>query len=223
MSSKTAIGNLAMRHLGASSVIANLDTENSPEASAIRSFYELARDSTLRAFPWPFANQRQPLGLVEEDPNTDWLFSYRYPADCLKIIRIPSGIRQETEGNLIGLGFSSVNPPNVFRQDVIGSRVKYKVASDSAGQLIYTDKEDAELEFTSNAISEEKYPPDFVLALSLRIAAYIAPTITAGDPFKLGPRALQMFFLEIARAQESGASEDQPDTNLPSSFETARL
>ncbi len=192
--SDTAICNLALSHLGINKEIANLDTERTTEAAACRRFFEQLRDQTLRDFPWTFATKIRTLSLVEEDPNDEWSFSYQVPNDCLKARRILSGIRNDT------------------RQ----SRVPYKIVKGSSGLLIYTDQEDADLEYTVQEEDVSQFPADFIMALSLRIAAYIAPRVTGGDPFKLGDRALQLYRFELDKAESSGTTEVQDD-ELPDS------
>lgn len=196
MSSSTEIANLALSHLGVSKEIANLETENSAEANACRRFYEISRDATLRDFPWPFATKFVALGLVAEDPTDEWKFSYRYPSDCLRLRRLLSGNRTD------------------HRQ----SRASYKITRDSSGLLLYTDLEDAELEYTLKETDTGRFPSDFTMALSLRLAAYIAPRVAEEDPFQLGQRALQLYQFELSRAQASALNEEQPDEDPQSEF-----
>lgn len=200
MASSTEICNMALSHLAVAKEIANIETEQSQEASACRRFYDIARDYTLRDFLWPFARRYQALGLVEEDPNTEWAFSYRYPSDCLKIHKIKGINRNET------------------RQ----SKVSYQIAQDSIGLLIYTDAEDAEIVYTYKETDPQKYMPDFIMAFSFRLAAYIAPRLTAGDPFKLGDRAMQMYTIEISRAAANSVNEQQYDEEVQSELIRAR-
>lgn len=200
MASKTGICNMALSHLGVGKNIANLDTDKGEEASVCRVFFETARDATLRDFAWPFANKSAALGLVEANPNDEWQYSYRYPSDCLKFIRIPSGTRNDT------------------RQ----SRVPYKVSKDDAGKLLFTDMVDADGEYTVRITDPVFFTEDFVLALSLRIAAYIAPRITGGDPFKMGARAMQMYLVELSVARASALNEEQSEEDPQSEFIRAR-
>lgn len=200
MASPTEISNLALSHLGIDKEIANLDTENSVEARACRRFYELARNATLRDHAWPFASKISELGLVEEDPNDEWGYSYRYPSDCLNFRRILSGMRN----------------------DSAQSRVPYKIIQDSSGLLILTDQSNADCEYTIIATDTLRYPPDFVNALSLRLAAYAAPKITAGTNLKLGDRAMQMYVFEISVAKSNGVNEEQSDQVPESEFIRAR-
>jgi len=200
MASKTEICNLAISHLGISKEIANVDTEKSQEAYACKRFFDICRDTTLRDFPWPFATRFIAVGLVEEDPTSEWAFSYRYPSDCLVIRRLLSNQRIDTQQ----------------------SRIPYKVGSDASGRLIYTDLEDAEIEYTVLIDDPNLYPDDFVLALSYRIAMQVAARITGGDPFKVGDKAALMYQLELTRAQAASANEEFLGLQPESEFTRAR-
>jgi len=201
MASKTSIANLALSHIGIAKPIANLDTEQSQEATACRTFYEVARDRVLRDIKWPFATKIAALALVEEDPNDEWAYSYRYPSDCLDVRKIQSGVRNETNAQ----------------------RIPYKIASDDQGLLIFCDREDAILEYTFRAENVNLYPPDFMMGFSYRLASYIAPRLTNGDPFKLMNDVMALYKTEISNAAANAQNEEQPDIAPDSEFIQARL
>lgn len=192
MSSAVEICNLALSHLGSSGIDA-LD-ERSEAAAACTTFYAICRDMVLRDAPWPFATKMQALALVEEDPNTEWGFSYRYPSDCLDFRRIQSGKRNDD------------------RQ----SRVPYKFGSDNAGQLVFTDMENAVAEYGARITDSQRFPLDFVLALSRLIAFHISPRVVGQDPFKLGPLSLQVYQSMIVQAKANAFNEQQEE-ELPES------
>lgn len=193
--SDTEIANLALLHLGVGKEIASLETENSAEANAVRRIYDHARDRMFRDFSWPFTTKMEALTLVEEDPNGEWAYSYRYPSDCLMFRRILSGQRQDT------------------RQ----SRIPYRITSDDDGRLILTDMEDAEAEWTYLVEDVTMYPPDFVMAFSWLIASYIQPRLTTVDS-GLGRRAMEMYMLEVSKAQASSVNEEQAEEPPESEF-----
>ena len=195
-SSQIDIVNIALSHLSIGKTVAILQTEKSEEAITARLFYDLALEATLRDFPWPFATRISALALIEEEPNDEWNFSYRYPTDCLEIRRILSGMRNDN------------------RQ----SRTPYRILSDSQGSLVYTDYENAEIEYTVRDISPQFYPPDFVMAFSLYLAHLMAPRVTGGDPYKLGARALGLYDLEINRAVKNAFNEQQMEEPPESEF-----
>lgn len=195
MSSTTEICNLALSHLGIGKEIASL-TEGSEEAAACNRFYAISLRIVLSKFAWPFATRFVALGLVEEDPTSEWAYSYRYPSDALSIRRILSGARTDSRA----------------------SRVAYRIASDATGLLIYTDYEDAEVEYTVDITNAASFPDDFAEALSYRMAASMAPRLTGGDPFGLGAKAEVKYKASIASAAGSSFNEEQPDLPPESEF-----
>jgi len=189
MSQKTEVANLAISHLGQGKEIANIDSDRSSEALTMKRYLPIAIQVVLKDFPHSFSNVTSELALVEEQPNDEWAFSYRYPTDCLQMLRILSGVRNDT------------------RQ----SRVNYKIGKDVAGKLIYTDKEDAVLEYTQNITDTDRFPPDLTLALSFLLASLAAPRLTGEDPFKMGERAMNMYLLYKGKAEVSDANEEQQE------------
>lgn len=200
MSTPTEIANTALSHLGVGKEIANIETENSQEANACRRFYDISREQVLRDFNWPFATKEIALGLVSANPTTEWTYAYRYPSDCLKLRRIFSGLRNDNRN----------------------SRVPYKLVRDAAGRLIYTDMPNALMEYTYNEKDSERFTPDFVQALAARLATYIAPRLTSGDPSKMGERAYKLYVLEITKAQASAANEQQDEMKPEAEWINAR-
>jgi len=200
MSSKTLISNLALGHIAASKEIGNLETDKSKEAQVCRRFYAPMISEVFRDFDWPFARKYADLGLIEADPNEEWDFSYRYPSDCSRAIKILSGTRNDT------------------RQ----SRVPYARGGDSVGSIIYTDKEDAQLKYILNNVSENSFTSDFVMMASFLLAGYIAPSVTDGDPFKLGERALNIYIVSKNKAESTSYNEQQADEDPESEFIRSR-
>jgi hypothetical protein len=118
MSSKTEMANLAISHLGQGKEIANIDTEKSSEAATMRRYQPVVIEMFLKNFPYSFCNVIETLNLVESDPNDEWAYSYRLPTDCLKPIRILSGLRNDTRQSRvpykIGKDDPSKYPIDVF-------------------------------------------------------------------------------------------------------------
>lgn len=185
---------MALSHLGIGQGIANLDTEKSQEATACRRFFDVSKEATLRDFKWPFSRKYQALNLISENPNEEWLFEYRYPSDCLDIIKILNSNYNES------------------RQE----REPYIVSKDNSGKTILTNKSLATIEYTQNVTDTAFFPPDFTLALSFRLAAYVVSGLTKGDPFKLGDKMVALYNLELNRAK-SNALNEQQDFEVPQS------
>lgn len=191
---------MSLSHLGQGKAIADLDTENSEAASACRTFYDVTVQEVLSSYNWAFATKFRELSLVAEDPTDEWSYSYRYPSDCLKFRRILSGIRTDTRD----------------------SRVPYKMAKDSAGRLIYTDKYQAECEYTENVTDPTFFPPNFVAAVSYLLAYKVSPRVAGSDPRRLGDAAYKNYVMCIATAQSQDRKEEQPDIEPDGEFVRAR-
>jgi len=199
VASKLDIYNMAISNLGMGKEVASV-TDSSSERKACDRFYEEAKKSTLKAISWPFATAYFTLNLIEESPDNEWGFSYRYPVDCLSVRRVLSGNRNDTKG----------------------TRVPYKILKDSAGKLIYTDRIDAEVEYTQNLDDPSYFSSEFVLALSFRLAGYIAPRITSGDPFKLKQEMFAQYQAEISLAKKEALNEEVQEASPESESITIR-
>lgn len=200
MSSVVNICNMALAHLGQDSTIGNLETERSKEARVCKSFYETVRDATLREFPWPFAKRTVVLPLVREEVSSGFRFVYKYPTDCLRVVRIPNGLWDES----------------------IEQRIPFEIQSDVTGSLIYTNMPMASVEYIKRIEDPAYYTPDFILALSYHLAYAIAPTITGDDPFALGRRAYQSYQQMLAKAKTTAMNERVNSTPLDSEFVRVR-
>jgi PKD repeat protein len=196
----TRICNMALAHCGIGKMILSLE-ERSKEARACNLFYAPVRDEILGDFPWPFATRVELLALVETDPTVEWRYGYRYPIDALVVRRIQNG---------------------VSRLDTPSSRVIYHVGSDAIGNLLYTDQPDAYIEYTAKSTDPTLYPPDFVFAFSLKLAAAIAPQLMSDGGTRARIELLQMYELEIGRAHARAANEHQRDYPPDSEFITVR-
>lgn len=199
MPSSTEICNLALAHVGSSKLITSL-TEKSDEARACNQFFDQTRQEVLREFPWHFTTRFQELALIEEQPTNEWGFSYGYPSDALTIRRILSGIRRDT----------------------IESRARFRVVRGESSQVIFTDTVDACAEYTVNETDAGRFPVDFVNALSWKIALYIAPRLTEGDPFKVMREIQRGYVAAIGIAVSSFANERGEDRKPESESITIR-
>jgi len=200
MASKTEIANMAISHLGIGKEIANVDTEKSQEARACRSFYESAKKITLSDLDWNFASTFATLGLVEEDPTTEYRYSYQYPTDCLRLRRILSGSRQDTQQ----------------------SRIPYRIVVEGGTRKIYTDQDSAVVEYTTDITDASIFDSEFAMALSYRLAAFICSRLTAGDDFRIKAEMLQHYQMEIGFAKKKNMNEVQHDRHNESDLIRSR-
>ena len=187
MTTPVQICNLALARIAISDTINALD-ETSQEAVTCNLHYEQVRDAVLRDFSWPFATRFITLPLVEETPTTEWLYSYRTPADFIRAVRIIPDLR-------------------TARNDI-----PYRITSDSSGQLIFTDREDAKLEYVAKIEDTNLYSADFIDALSWRIASDIA--LPLAQSTGIAQNALREYMMAIDRARTNAYNEEKRDPEL---------
>lgn len=192
--------NFALRHLSVSKTIQDIVTEDSEEATACRDFLDAVKEEVLRDFAHPFTTVDATLGLVATDPSTRYKYSYRYPSDCVMFRKIHSGVRNDN------------------RQ----TEIHYKLYRDADGKLIYTDEATPECEYSYFETEIGRWPIDLVMAGSLLLASYIAPSVTDGDPFKLGERAMNLYVISKTKAEANAANEEQPEEEPESEFTRGR-
>ena len=193
--SEVQIANMALSRIGAGQRISALD-EASQEARACDVHFEPMRNVVLEAFPWGFANRYASLGLVEEDPNADWDYSYRWPVKCLKPLRIVSGVRPDPD------------PP------------PFSIGHDSSGRLIFTNEETATLFYTEEVTDPQWWSASFASALAWRLASEIAFELEASR--HLRDSALEMYRQALVEAEVNDLHGEQPDPLPDSSAVRAR-
>jgi hypothetical protein len=119
-----SVANMALDRIGIGQPIDDLAAD-SDEARVCNRWYEKCRDKVLALGVFPVTRRVIALGLVEENPDDGekWAYSYRYPIDCLRVLRIFNGLRVDTVP------------------------VEWEMGSDDTGRLIFTDEEDAKVEY----------------------------------------------------------------------------
>jgi hypothetical protein len=197
MASKTQIANQALIAIGVTAQIANLETETSKEAIAIRLIFEDEVDFVLRDFPWPFATAYASLGLVTDDPNNDWDYAYRYPSDAVFVRRIATT-----------LGRDNSEPP------------PYRIGRDDEGRLIYSDEVNANIEYTSRIFDSNELDPIFVSALVWKLGAKLAPSMSKIKD--MAKTAWAMYEVEIDKAKSVSLNESQSEPAPDAEWITAR-
>lgn len=201
MASETEIANRALVNIGITRRIANLETESSPEARAIRAVFDTDRLAVLRVFPWPFATAYAELGLVDGSSTTpvnyDWQYSYRYPSDCVYFRRIVSAN-----------GRNEPNPP------------AFRVGRDAQGKLIYTNESDAQGEYTIEIADVEEFDSLAVTALAWKIAASVGAGLSKIKD--MHTKCEQMFALAISQAEAAALNEGQQSDPVEAELLRAR-
>lgn len=198
MSSDIEICNLALSRVAVTQAIASF-TERSKEAEQCRVFYSHLREVVLQEFPWPFAESIVALADLG-NPAPGWAFRYRYPADCLKI------------RNIVQPGFR-----RALSSDM---EIPYQIGYDAGGRVIHTDQPEAVCRFTFKVDDSTFFDPQFVEALSWRLAMDLAlPLASKPD---LQQFAAQQYQMALTLAEGSAFQESQSDPEPESEFVTVR-
>lgn len=198
--SSTDIANLALSFIGNGDPIQDM-TEDSAEAQACLLFYDVVRDECLGEFPWSFAKRSQSLGTaIEEDPNSDWAFSYRLPADVLTILKVWGAVRNPT----------------------LDEEINYETGSDATGGLVYTDQADAEIKYVAREETVSKWPQEFATAVAYRLASRIAMRLVKEDKIGMSERMEFQATRHMAKAKAKDRNNQRPDPPPDSEIITSR-
>jgi hypothetical protein len=191
---------MAIGHTGSSQLISLL-TELSTEAQQCNLYFDQAVETTLEDFPWPLATKYGTLALVTDNSDVttpyDWLYGYRYPTDCIHVRRI-----------VTVLGRNDPNPP------------PWRPGLDDQGRLIWTDVQDTIIEYTQRVTDVNLFSPLFVDAVSWRLAAYIAPSLSRIP--KMDQTAMGIYVAILGKAKVQAGNEQQQSEEPESAFIRAR-
>lgn len=118
--------------------------------------------------------------------NNDWAYAYRWPTDCLYARRIvPEGGRRQ---------FSE-------------TPIEFRIGRDANGELIYTNQQDAELEYTVIDCDHLWTDDLFIKAFTTNLAEFLAPSLARDE--KMAARLSAQFQMQIEFAATVNAREWQ--------------
>lgn len=194
MASKTNVLNIALGRIGVSKQVANVDTEQSLAAQTARTFIDEDIRYVLRDFPWPFAtaykNPALVAGTTSVNAVSDWRYAYRYPSDCLFVRRIV----------VPTVGRNDPNPP------------PFRIGRDSEGRLIYTNQEDAEIEYTYNVDDVTEFDPLAVSQLAWKLGAGLGPSLSRIKG--VVEMCMQGYEIDKTKAQSRALNEAQQEVPI---------
>jgi hypothetical protein len=147
--------NMALAAIGHSQFIDNIN-EGTQEANVCKIFYDSSKQQMLRDTRPNWAREWLSLALVAEQPNSEWLYAYRVPSDCLKVLYIPSG------------------------EDRLQPRTPYATGLLGETPVIYTNTPNASAVIVRD-VSEKFFDPSFADLLSLHLATKVAMPLSV-DP-----------------------------------------
>ena len=213
------VANFALRHLGVESEIASLK-EKSVEARTLNSFFKLARENTLRGFPWQFAMKIDGLALVDEfigddDRGYGYRYAYAYPANALRVFMVLDRDFSPRRGGIPTEYFDDA----VYREHV--KRNPFRQFLGNQGKEIHTDVYQARVAMVSRDAPDVDLPSDYVLALSYFLAYLSAPTLARGND-KIKQEMLIQYKMAIGEAKATSLNEEEPEPEAESEFIRSR-
>ena len=217
----TSICNRALREVP-DRQIADL-SEVSLQARECAAAYPDCVAEMLEDHPYSFAVKRQILAAPVTNPRAnEWTFAYQVPDDAAFIGKImPSN---DGIANPLGWGdgypqtpiMGYARPVELFADTTqdFTSRAPGWTRMVEAG-LIFTDCPNAIAEYTSTAITENQFTPQFVRALAMLIACRVAPALTK-DADRRGKLWPQMEIeKQRAKATDNSRQMDTYGSSVP--------
>jgi hypothetical protein len=183
-----AVCNLALAEIRAP-VIVSLD-DGSPEADACAQHYDDCLSTLLECHQWSFAKKRVSLALLAtNDRSGEWAYAYAAPADMAAMGVVVYATPTPPVGVYFPWPYDWPRPP-FYLTDFIFD-----------GTTIYTNLQNAVLEYSSNNVEESLWPAMFRRAVALDLASRLAITI-------LDDRAKKGDFLQQHEAAKRRAMAD---------------
>ena len=186
----TDICNLSLSRFGGGKI--NSLDDGTEIARLLDLNYDNCLETTLRGFPWNFANNTRPLALTATKVS-GYMYVYQYPANCVNVLRV----------------YDEKN----YR---LKEKAEFKILTNGNEKLIACDIEDAFVEFTYKVIIPDLYDALFIKALSYQIAAEVV-NAKSGNAQK-SQEMMQKYQIAIAEAQHMGAVEGSTKFELPTTY-----
>lgn len=159
-------------------------SDNSPAATACDLHYDEARKYVLcyGAHPWTWATKRQSLAELTNDRSTEWGFKYQAPVDLLQIVWVNTPIAAR-------MAKAAHENPDTDRE--------------FAGGVIYSDVEDAVMEYIADEDDVTTFPPIFQDALAAELASRIAMVLTQNVRIAQNAGNMARQLLDSAQASDA--------------------
>lgn len=202
MAAKLDIWNDALGELPSAPV--TTDDELTLERRECERVYEPCLKELLEIHDWGFANRRVVLAKVTNTRNGEWLYAYAVPADMGTAQRILPGWLFERDVTSEAAGLYDRLPPAPY---IIEAGV------------IFTNEDEARLEYGVDMVSEAEMPALFVRALALEMASRLAMPIKKDRVLK-GDLIKQA---EAAKDRAKADDENRHPRKMPAFVSEAEL
>lgn len=202
MYSKAKIFNLALGALLLTKRISDTETDPSLENQILNTHYEVALKSTLQDLDLDSTSSQKTLELITLNPNDLWTFAYKYPSNCAFLRRIQSAVLKDNRT----------------------TQVPRRVGLYGTQKAIYTNQENAIVEYIPNDVPLTTLSPSAGLCVAYKLATLGAPLISGKGAAALRKEIMNSYLLSKAEAQEHDRLENAnfDEDDITSEFVEAR-
>lgn len=196
------ICNLALNFLG-KGIIKSL-SENTELARTCKLHYDRYRRILLKDYSWEFAERTMKLEPVEDfgDNVKDWDYVYRYPDDCLQVLKIYNGNDRRKDDK---------------REKFFVQTVDYRLGT----KVICCNLENAYMDYVSNEEDCNYFSEEFVEALAHYLAYGMAQALTGSEA--KAQTELQYMQNALYQAKLRTAREREHEPSLPHKYFDGRF
>ena len=196
------ICNLALNFLG-KGIIKSL-SENTELARTCKLHYDRYRRILLKDYSWEFAERTMKLEPVEDfcDNLKGWDYVYRYPDDCLQVLKIYDGDDHRKDDK---------------REKFFVQTVDYRLGT----KVICCNLENALMDYVSNEEDCNYFSEEFVEALAHYLAYGMAQALTGSEA--KAQTELQYMQNALYQAKLRTAREREHEPSLPHKYFDGRF
>lgn len=180
---------MALDHVG-EHYIQNLDEDESINALACNTHFEMVRDRMLQSAEWDFAVSRVTLARLSDTPINGYDYAYVLPTDHLRSLKI-----NDTEAYLLSQSYSIE---------------RFKVDGDTTGvQRLLCDWDSVKLKYISRVDDVAEWSPAFADAFTWGLAQAIALKLTGSEQTRSECEKKYFYFLGEALRHDANQGKHQ--------------
>lgn len=213
MASEVEICKMALSHIRAGSI--NSLTESSVQAQQCKLFYPLVRDQMLRDLAPHFAKRVRALAERSGDDIFNWAYSYQYPSDCLKVLKLRPNYEEVQQGEpTIYSRYRDLNYPIPD----LDSAVSYEIQNIDDNRVIVTNEQQVRADIIIRVEDPNLFDIQHIFALSYLLASELSiPLVGVEKGRALRGDNLQIYnqYVDTASVEQLNESHaDVPDSEF---------
>lgn len=175
MPSDVDICNLGLGFIGADAIVTSIDPpDGTVEAGHCARVYPIARQELINSHPWTWCKTRVQLAEVV-NTSPVWSFAYAMPSDCINPLRVL------TLDVLTDAGFFPFYAPYPLNEELGLYTERGTADYELEGGVLRTNQPTAVLLYVRDVLDTNSFSPNFVTALAVLTASYLAGPIIKGN------------------------------------------